>query len=421
MFSGLIQSFAKDDINEEDDTWFEQGVVRVFDPYYDVNADDIAEIPDGRTDPKTSLPSGHCVVNLKNGDALTSYFDREGLRQGRGSIDGSNMLKYGLICVQGSYKDGILMGFGRAILAEGSMWSQNKKIKLEGVFNDGYLEGPVRGVDMEDNLVFVGEYSKGLPVGACWLAKEGQGWLFGKVDERGRFTGENITFVYPDRRTSLVGSFNQEVMLKALSSRITRASLNDAHILCLVTHIEDSEASYTYSPSNSKSITCDWLLSDNYESVTVVCGASGVSGAGDGLFARRDLPSERVVAYYNGVKILPGERYSTSNFDYQIYVDWADTDHSAFVDVPPECTDSDAYHASLAHKANHSFDPNCKYVAIEHPRFGRIPALQTLRLIQKGEELFAHYKYDMALAPQWYQEAWGRSQGESFGEDDFVE
>ena len=35
-----------------------------------------------------------------------------------------------------------------------------------------------------------------------------------------------------------------------------------------------------------------------------------------------------------------------------------------------ECIDLDNYRASLAHKANHSFSPNCKFVAGDHPRKG---------------------------------------------------
>ncbi len=98
---------------------------------------------------------------------------------------------------------------------------------------------------------------------------------------------------------------------------------------------------------------------------------------------------------------------------FQIYVDWRDTDRSAFVDVPLACTDASRYRASLAHKANHSFRPNCRYVATEHPRFGRVPALETLREVEPGEELFSHYKYDMALAPNWYQAAWEAAAGEA--------
>ena len=65
-------------------------------------------------------------------------------------------------------------------------------------------------------------------------------------------------------------------------------------------------------------------------------------------------------------------------------------------------------------------------------RFGRVPSLQTITEVKKGEELLSHYKvmrnclhqldlklnwlvfsflflqYDTALAPTWYQEAWAR-------------
>ena len=47
---------------------------------------------------------------------------------------------------------------------------------------------------------------------------------------------------------------------------------------------------------------------------------------------------------------------------YQIYVDWVNTDDSPFIDIPMACVDIQDYFASLAHKANHSFDPNCRYI-----------------------------------------------------------
>ncbi len=33
--------------------------------------------------------------------------------------------------------------------------------------------------------------------------------------------------------------------------------------------------------------------------------------------------------------------------------------------------------ASLAHKANHSFEPNGKFILFQHPRFGPVPAIVT--------------------------------------------
>ncbi len=421
----VVRSFAKEEINydDEDDTWFDRDLVRVFDPYYDVDRADVQEVAEGRADATTGMPIGECTVRLKSGDELFGYF-RKGLRQGRGSIEGANLLRHGLVCVRGAYRDGVLVGPGTAILAEGSMWGSVGRVTLEGVFNDGYLEGPVRGVDDSGVLVFVGQYQHGLPVGTCWLAREGQGWLCGRVDGRGRFSGEEITFLYPDRSTAMVGRFREEVMLQALAGRVAAADLNEAHILCLAMTSSSSSSSssssqgdemlptYSFSPSNAAGIHCDWSLPDCYEAVTVECRRSSVHEAGEGLFALRELPEGRVVSFYNGVRVRPGEAYSPDNLDYQIYVDWSNTDNSPFMDVPRACTDVSRYCATLGHKANHSFRPNCCYVVVDHPRFGRIPALKTLQAVERDEELFAHYKYDMALAPVWYQVAWEKIKDE---------
>ena len=67
------------------------------------------------------------------------------------------------------------------------------------------------GLDLSGNLMFVGTFNKGLPTGYCWLAKEGQGWLFGEVDENGSFSGDNIAYIYPDLLTAITGTFLNEV------------------------------------------------------------------------------------------------------------------------------------------------------------------------------------------------------------------
>jgi histone-lysine N-methyltransferase SETD7 len=405
---GTLQTFSIDDIDMdvEDDTWFETGLVRVFDPYYDFGLDEISRV-DGKVDPKTGQPLGICTVMLKNGDEIFGIF-KNGLRQGRGSIEGVNLMKHGILIVKGFYKDSVLSGRGKAILAAGSMWdTYSENIHLEGVFNDGYLEGPVRGVGELGDLVFVGQYSRGVPFGPCWVSKEGQGWLHGKVNAKGRFTGDDIAFVYPDRSTCLVGKFEGEVMRDANKGRIVGAEMNAASIMCLdIEQRRGDDDEFTFSPSNSAVIECEHRLRDPYETEIVVCRESRINGAGDGLFAKKDLPSDTLVSYYNGLKVQYEEHYAPMNFNYQIYVDWNFTDKSAFIDIPTESIDSSSYCASLAHKANHSFLPNCQFVSANHPRFGRVPSLKTIRPVARGDELLTHYKYDMALAPNWYTEAW---------------
>ena len=279
------------------------------------------------------------------------------------------MEKHGLLSVRGFYCQGLLHGPGKAVLVPKALWSTvDIPLTLEGVFNESYLSGPVRGLDEKGNLIFMGAFEKGLPVGHCWLAQEGQGWLYGPVDGKGRFSGPEIAYIFPDMTTALLGTFHQEQLVEARASHINSAFMENDILKVTFCPTEPDAPAYTFCPSNAGEIPCDWLLDDNYEQVTVVCQKSKVEGAGDGLFAKRDLPAETVISYYNGLHISPEEDYAASSCNYQIYVDWTNTEGSPYVDIPTECTNVHAYCASLAHKANHSFSPNCRFVSVHHPR-----------------------------------------------------
>jgi len=411
----------QDDLEEDEEdedgrdaaSWWQDGLIRVFDPYHDLSSPDLVDsILEGKTNGNGDLV-GQCTLRLCNGDEVYGTF-RRGVRQGRGSISGDNMFKYGLVCVRGSYRDGVLVGEGRAILAPSETFGLNRgQVTLEGIFNGGFLEGPVRGLDEKGNVLFIGLYSKGLPHGPCWIAREGQGWLHGSVDHRGRLTGDNIAFVYPDLSTCILGTFEGERLVCGSASQVAQVSVASVGDPVVRLGFSDPTPSptlrtYSHAPSDRQRIACDWHLADCYETVTVLCRPSDIHGAGDGLFAARDIAKNTVISYYNGVRVLPGESYTTTSYSYQIYVDWVNTDDSPFIDIPMGCVDIEDYFASLAHKANHSFNPNCRFVASDHPVFGRVPSLQTIKDVKKGEELMSHYKYDTALAPTWYQEAWAR-------------
>ena len=51
------------------------------------------------------------------------------------------------------------------------------------------------------------------------------------------------------------------------------------------------------------------------------------------------------------------------------------------------------YKASLAHKANHSFTPNCRFTLFDHPRFGPVPAVITTKEVCRDDELTVSYDY----------------------------
>ena len=82
-----------------------------------------------------------------------------------------------------------------------------------------------------------------------------------------------------------------------------------------------------------------------------------------------------------------------------------------YLDIAPECVSLDNYRASLGHKINHSFQPNCKWDTILHPCFGRIPSVISLMDLKAGTELTCHYMIDMHEASkmdnlQWYVDLW---------------
>ena len=53
--------------------------------------------------------------------------------------------------------------------------------------------------------------------------------------------------------------------------------------------------------------------------------------------------------------------------------------------------DVNNYCATLAHKTNHSFQPNSQFIVFEHPMFGSVPAIMTIRDVQKEEEVALYY------------------------------
>lgn len=72
----------------------------------------------------------------------------------------------------------------------------SERVILEGFFVNGYMEGPVRGLDEKGNVVFIGAFEEGIPKGPCWLSKEGQGWIHGIVDKQGKFSGPKYFFLW---------------------------------------------------------------------------------------------------------------------------------------------------------------------------------------------------------------------------------
>ena len=164
---------------------------------------------------------------------------------------------------------------------------------------------------------------------------------------------------------------------------------------------------FSHSPASHLAMSVSPLLADPYERLMVEVRQSTVRGGGDGLFARTDIPANTVVSFYHGLVYRPGQEVEVEEdqYDYMIFLDWNNTDHSHSLDVPPHYWSHHNYRASLAHKANHSFQPNCGFRRFQHPRFGLgCLAITTFTTVRAGEEIFVNYRYSPDCAPAWFSD-----------------
>jgi len=127
-------------------------------------------------------------------------------------------------------------------------------------------------------------------------------------------------------------------------------------------------------------------------------------GAGEGLFALIDMPENTVVAFYNGLCLT---HESVNARDWMLNGNTISIDELGVIDVPPQYGLS-VYKASLAHKSNHCFQNNAKYDWYDHPRFGLIKCIRTIKPVKKDEEITVLYDYNeldengVLEAPAWY-------------------
>ena len=101
------------------------------------------------------------------------------------------------------------------------------EIFIHGSFKNGKLDGLIQIYgQMTTNpkghcsylvfpgLSFFGWYENGKPTGLCWRRLKGPTYLYGIVDDNGDFTGDDISFIYQDLETALVGKFDKGIMVR---------------------------------------------------------------------------------------------------------------------------------------------------------------------------------------------------------------
>ena len=126
------------------------------------------------------------------------------------------------------------------------------------------------------------------------------GLLYGLVDSEGRFTGNNITFLYPDLRTGLHGVFSNGELVAGHEVRVVAARCRGGLKELL---LADSLPQLKRTIWRREDINATWLGSwprvvDPHERRAVFVAPSGIGGAaGEGLFARRSFLPGELISY----------------------------------------------------------------------------------------------------------------------------
>ena len=152
------------------------------------------------------------------------------------------------------------------------------------------------------------------------------------------------------------------------------------------------------------------LRRDPYEASMVEIGRSLVAGAGEGIFLKQEVEADTVVAFYNGIRPMDTGSDDWEECAYRIFMRKEDAeddqDDQDILDIPSHLRDVSQYAATLAHKVNHSFRPNCRFSDFHHPLHGLIRSVVTLQRLEAGAELYVHYNYSLEDCPDWYSALW---------------
>ena len=128
-----------------------------------------------------------------------------------------------------------------------------------------------------------------------------EGFLYGEVDKRGQFSGDNITFIYPDFETGLRGKYEHGVLVWGTAVKIVGERCRDG-IKEILVEPQESEGSVRWEKeeANHSYICRHPKVMDPHERKSVYIGQSLVPGADEGLFARRSFMPGDIVSYFRG-------------------------------------------------------------------------------------------------------------------------
>ena len=168
-------------------------------------------------------------------------------------------------------------------------------------------------------------FSNEKPQGKAWQWKSGrmlEGFLYGEVDQEGKFTGDEITFLYPDLLTGLHGKFvDGEVQEARAVDIVAERCQQGIKEIGLMLNTRDNTV---WRPADSESSLRSFARSmEPHERKSVYIGKSRVEGdssvSGEGIFARRLFLPGDLVTYFAGVKVREEEMFYDNMTELEEY------------------------------------------------------------------------------------------------------
>ena len=245
-------------------------------------------------------------------------------------------------------------------------------------------------------------------------------------------------YLFPDYLTAVVGLFRDHVLVTGHVTRLSEAC-RDGHVWSLsFDPIAASSPPLTYSPPSHYSYGVSPTSGDPYEMRTVEVRRSTREAANQGLFTKRSVMSGEVLAFYSGLiincdsSLRPLDRRELTDDEehernaYNIALDLGGDEENLCIDIPPDMGgDVTKYNATLAHKVNHSFEPNSEFVLFSaHPVLGTIMAITALEDMEAGLEITVNYGYNFTAEPdqpEWFRQLWIDYYGDQEESNDTIE
>ena len=266
----------------------------------------------------------------------------------------------------------------------------------------------------------IGSFVGDKPHGLTWQWKGGElyhGLLYGLVDSAGMFTGDNITFIYPDLQTGLQGRFLKGELVEAKTVEIVSERSHNGLKELRFEKARPFNVIWNRDMADDSYIGAHQLIMDPHERKSVYI-ADSIGGKDDGVFALKRFEPDDLVSYFNGIKTTDEKIFHKKMTDEEeehagaIYFglgaeapDIYNIPENLELDIPDQYRSVDNYRTTLGHKVNHKFeDTNVEYKIVDHPVFGVIVCLIATEDIDVDDELFASYNYGLDEAPQWYKD-----------------